>query len=99
MWQFPDLPGKLSAEQVLERLESQGVTVRDVLRTVEKNHIFTHVEWHMMGYEVILPIGAIANMAANGEKNGMNELFLAPRDEIDDRYAVPTAYRAYRPYM
>ena len=50
LWEFPHLPGKLTAEQVLSHLEAQGTQVTDIEKTAEKVHIFTHKEWHMTGY-------------------------------------------------
>ena len=49
LWEFPHLDGKHTVEDVLNCLEKQGVTVLDVEKTLEKTHIFTHMEWHMTG--------------------------------------------------
>lgn len=46
MWQFPEMPGLLELEQVLEALDG----VKEVYRQTEKNHIFTHIEWRMRGF-------------------------------------------------
>ena len=93
------LDGKQSVETVRTFLSEQGVTPLYLTPLEDAKHIFTHVEWHMTGFEVILPTGAFEKMSADGAKNGLDALFLAPRNEIDESYAVPTAYRAYRPYM
>ena len=93
------LDGIRSTDEVRAFLKTCGVTPLYLTPLERAKHIFTHVEWHMVGFEVILDTGDFAKMLQNGEKNGMDALFLAPRDEIDRCYAVPTAYRAYRPYM
>ncbi len=49
LWEFPHLDGKRSVEEVLAFLDAQGITALEVEKTVEKTHIFTHVEWHMTG--------------------------------------------------
>ena len=49
LWEFPHLDGRLSVEQVLTHMEAQGIDVLDVEKTVDKTHIFTHIEWHMTG--------------------------------------------------
>lgn len=49
LWEFPHLDGKHAVEEVLAHLEAQGVSVLDVEKTVEKTHVFTHIEWHMTG--------------------------------------------------
>ena len=45
----------------------------------------------MVGFEVIIP--------EDGMDFVPSELFFAPREEIDVQYALPSAYRAYRPFM
>ena len=49
LWEFPHLDGSLTAAQVLDYLEQQGIEALDMEKTVEKIHIFTHVQWHMTG--------------------------------------------------
>ncbi|MBQ9968693.1 MAG: A/G-specific adenine glycosylase [Oscillospiraceae bacterium] len=49
LWEFPHLDGRRTVEEVLEQLEAQGLPVLEVEKTVEKTHIFTHIEWHMTG--------------------------------------------------
>ncbi len=93
------LEGTQSEQDVRVFLSDSGIVPLYLTPLGEAKHVFTHVEWHMTGFEVILPMGAFVKMTANGAKNGTKDLFLAPRDEIDAHYAVPTAYRAYRPYM
>ena len=50
LWQFPNVPGKLTDAQALEQTEQWGIRVEEVEKSVERVHIFTHVEWHMKGY-------------------------------------------------
>ncbi len=77
LWELPSLPGKMEAEAVKKQFAGAEVTpLRDA------KHIFTHIEWHMTGYEVALP----------READGYT---WATYEEIQERYAIPTAYRAY----
>ncbi len=102
LFEPPCLAGKLPAGEMRVRLAAWGIEPLYLTPLEESKHIFTHIEWHMVGFEVILPEGALqatANIPSNGVENPFAELFLAPREEIDEKYAVPTAYRAYRPYM
>ena len=82
MWEFPSLPGRLSAESVRAALEERGLSVQDVRPCGEAKHIFTHVEWHMTGYFVNL-----------SEQSGEYEWKTAA--EICANYAIPTALKAY----
>ena len=87
--------GALTAHQVADLLTAAGLTVLHVGELGGAKHIFTHLEWHMTGFEVILD----EKSAETGIKKLDNALFFAPRHEIDDGYAVPTAYGAYRAFM
>ena len=79
MWQFPETPGTLELEQALQIL---GVEVKEVYRQVEKNHIFTHIEWKMRGFYLEIR-----------EKSGKYQWF-SP-DEIEQSAALPTAFRQF----
>lgn len=85
------LSGHRSPEEVISALADLGISPLRITPLEASKHIFTHLEWHMTGFEILLD-----------EENASRlpqELFLAPREEIDTVYALPSAYRAYRPYM
>ena len=50
LWQFPHVPGHLDTTEAVAAAEGLGLTAWDVLRSVERKHIFTHIEWKMRGY-------------------------------------------------
>ncbi len=82
LWQFPDVPGKLELPEALATLEDLGIHPRQVLRQVEKTHIFTHIQWDMRGIclEVVEPGGDFTWLTAA---------------EIEESTALPTAYRQF----
>ena len=82
LWQFPDVAGKLTAEQAISHVEEMGLKPRDIYRQVEKKHIFTHIEWHMTGVYV-----EVAEPA--GEFSWFTEA------QIEEQAALPTAYRQF----
>ncbi|MBQ4087248.1 MAG: A/G-specific adenine glycosylase [Clostridia bacterium] len=50
LWEFPNTKGLLCKEDAAAYLEQKGVKPKDILLSVLRNHIFTHVEWTMNGY-------------------------------------------------
>ena len=82
LWQFPHVPGHLDTTEAVAAAEGMGLTVRDVLRSVERKHIFTHIEWKMRGYylEVSQCGGDFAWRTA---------------EEIRRDAALPTAFRQF----
>ncbi len=83
------LQGNLTADEVATVLASLGLSPLRIAPLGNAKHVFTHIEWYMTGYEVILE---------DGDKLPQ-DCFLAPRDEIEGQFALPSAYRFYRPFM
>ena len=79
LWQFPELPGLLELDDAMKALD---LPVREVYRQVEKNHIFTHIEWKMRGFYL--------------ETSEQNEKYTwLSADQIQAEAALPTAYRQF----
>lgn len=90
MYEFPNLPGQLKEEEVLDQVRGFGLMPLHIRRLTEAKHIFSHVEWHMTGYAV-----RVASLdASSGE-----DLLLVPVNEIRARYPVPSAFEAYADYI
>ena len=49
LWEFPHVSGKLELEAALVQLEAWGAVPEEIERSVERTHIFTHVQWEMRG--------------------------------------------------
>ncbi len=82
LWQFPDVPGKLELQAALEHLQSRGIRVRQVWRMLEKTHVFTHIQWDMVGFYLEV------SEAAEG-------FTWLTAQQIEDSAALPTAYRQF----
>lgn len=87
MYEFPCLEGHLTGRQVLEYLKEEGLSVLKIEPLQSSKHIFTHKEWHMIGYAV-----KVDELAEN--KNSGNMIFVE-QQEAKERYPIPSAYRAY----
>ncbi len=96
LWEFPCLDGFADEADVRAYLAEVGLTVATdsdgekpgaVVALPEAKHLFSHIEWRMRGYcvEVSAPAGAVADWV------------LVPRRALDETYALPSAYAAYRP--
>ncbi len=82
LWQFPNVPGRLELHQALQEVEKMGLKPKDILRQVEKKHIFTHIQWDMCGVymEVEKPEGDFVWRSAQ---------------QIHQEDALPTAFRQF----
>ena len=86
---FPNVEGKLSMDEVTEYSKTIGLMPVRVQELPEAKHIFSHIEWHMTGYEVIVD-----------ELEKTNEegfLFIHP-EEIKKEYSIPSAFEKYTGY-
>ena len=79
LWQFPEFPGILDVENGISLLD---MPVRSIHRQLEKNHIFTHIEWKMRCFYLDI-----------AEKSDNFQWFTA--EEIANFTALPTAYRQF----
>ena len=78
----------LQEQQVLEQVKEWGLSPLRILPLAGAKHIFSHVEWHMTGYEVVVD---------ELEKNCSEEMIFAAKDEIQKKYSIPSAFEAYLP--
>ena len=82
LWQFPNVPGHLGMDDALNTVRSWGMEPKDILRQVERNHIFTHIRWEMR-----------ANFL---EVREIDDRFVwMTGDEIEKNAALPTAFRQF----
>ena len=82
LWQLPDVPGKLETAEALRQAEQWGVHPTGILKTAERTHIFTHVQWDLRG--VWLTCAAEAPQFTWADENALQH-------EI----GLPTAYRQF----
>ncbi len=82
LWQFPNLSGKLDTTQALEAAQAMGLRPREVLREVERKHIFTHIQWNMKG--IYLEVSELCDNF---------QWFTA--EEINSHTALPTAFKQF----
>ena len=83
LWEFPNVPGCLSAQAALEQAAARGCKPRELERSLGKTHIFTHIQWEMTGYYI--------------DCDAEPEIFLwADAARLDRDISLPTAFRQFR---
>ena len=87
MYEFPNIEGHLSEKEVLVWLKEIGLSVIRIEPLTESRHIFTHKEWHMIGYSVRV------DELDRGDTN--SGLIFVEQNEAKDKYPIPSAYSAY----
>lgn len=94
LWEFPGQEGHLTPEQVSTGLQDLGVICGDTPAGIEllgkAKHVFSHVEWHMIGYGVRL--SAITDQLRD---TGV----FSSLKELRDIYSIPSAFSFYLDYL
>lgn len=90
LYELPNVDGHLTRKQVIEYSNSIGLSPIHIKKAENAKHIFSHVEWHMTGYEIKVD---------ELEKNCSEEMIFARKDEIKEKYPIPSAFEAYMRYV
>lgn len=87
LWEFPSLDGHLTLAQIRTYMEEKGVACTAVHRLKSGRHIFSHVEWHMKGYRLVIPENEIQDIVPG--------LVWVERGELKKQYAIPVAFHSF----
>lgn len=52
LYEFPNVEGHLSEEALPEALSALKLPIVSIRKAPDAKHIFTHLEWHMIGYDI-----------------------------------------------
>ena len=82
LWEFPHISGKSDISYVITEVEKIGLKPKELIRQVEKKHIFTHIEWQMSG--VYMEV-----------KECCGDFVWMDATKINEEAALPTAFRQF----
>ena len=80
LWELPNVDGHLTEEDAIAQCSAWGAAPREMRRTVERKHIFTHITWEMRG--IFLECAEMPD----------DFLWVTP-EELESVYSLPTAFR------
>ena len=104
LYEFPNETGELSSDDALGKAESMGLMPLRIKKLSAAKHIFSHVEWHMTGYEILVaPSGFpdagelqdAGDLSHTKENVKENPLIFATPEMIESKYPVPSAFEKY----
>lgn len=82
LWELPNVEGKLAAAQALLFAEKAGCEPAELLKSVERVHVFTHIIWRMRCYYIVC-------------KEKSPEFVWADAERRKTDVALPTAFRMF----
>lgn len=83
LYELPNVEGHLLPEELAEALALAPDMIANVKELPAAKHVFSHVEWHMIGYYVWL------------KKNIPDGYLAIEKEQIFADYALPNAFHAY----
>jgi len=105
LYELPNIEGHLSQEEALSYVKELGVSPIRIQKLAEAKHIFSHVEWQMKGYAVLIEEpevpGEEDSRDVDWRKNSLKEdaLIYVEAATSEKQYAIPAAFAAYAKYM
>ncbi len=89
LYQLPNLIGHLNEDEALRYAISLGLDPVRIQSLPPSKHVFTHLEWHMIAYRLLL-----------SDMSVCPESWLSVTEEqLKKEYALPTAFSAYLPHL
>lgn len=104
LYEFPNETGELSSDDALGKAESMGLMPLRIKKLSAAKHIFSHVEWHMTGYEILVApsefpeddgVQDAGDLSHTKENVKENPLIFATPEMIESKYPVPSAFEKY----
>ncbi|MEZ3436698.1 MAG: A/G-specific adenine glycosylase [Lachnospiraceae bacterium] len=86
LYELPGTEGHLTPDEVTAYCKEIGLMPVQIRSLGEAKHIFSHIEWHMTGYVVLVD--------ELEKTNKKDYLFVRP-EEIKETYPIPSAFERY----
>ncbi len=90
LYELPSIEGHLARGEVIDHCKKIGLMPIKVDRMDDSKHIFSHVEWKMIGYEIRVD---------ELEKACEEDMIFIEPAEIQQKYPIPTAFESYMKYL
>lgn len=86
LYELPNVEGHLTEEEALAYSKKIGLAPLHIKELGEAKHIFSHVEWHMIGYAIKVD---------ELEKSCTEKMLFIHPEEVEKEYPIPSAFEKY----
>jgi A/G-specific adenine glycosylase len=94
LYELPNISGHLTRREIKTFFSHHHIPVNRITSLPPAHHIFTHIEWYMIGFDIQL----IANDAERLLTNeAFRSSFWASKEELASKYSIPTAFQYFLP--
>ena len=96
LYELPNVEGRYSQNEIVQLVKDMHLSPIRVQKLEDTKHIFSHIEWQMEGYAVLVEE---AGFDTEAEKMAENHLIFVDAEKSQENYAIPSAFAAYAKYM
>ncbi len=100
LWELPNVEGRLTVEELNDKLKELGVVDYEIELLGKAKHIFSHIEWHMLGYHIVIKNktdNIRPNVSDAGElSRSLEEYSWMTTSKLKEDIALPTAFEYYK---
>lgn len=90
LYELPNVEGHLTEDEALAYCKQIGLSPLRIQKLEDGKHIFSHVEWQMIGYCIRVD---------ELEKSCREKMLFIHPEEIQAEYPIPAAFETYVKYM
>lgn len=80
LYEFPNIDASMNLNEIKNYLKQNDILYENITSMGEYKHIFTHLEWNMIGYAIFL------------KKKTEGKYIWATLEELSSTYSLPTAF-------
>ncbi|MFA6850839.1 MAG: A/G-specific adenine glycosylase [Selenomonadaceae bacterium] len=99
LWELPNIDGHLTPFQLSAVLAQKGLQPVSIKELSPAKHVFSHIEWQMIGYSIHLSETIIREnplpYTTQKHVEPLSPLFWVTAAELNSVYSVPTAFKHY----
>lgn len=95
LYEFPNHLGHFTENETLRFVREMGYAPLRIRPLPPSVHIFSHVEWHMIAYDLLVEEEAFATKEQKA-RAAKEKLFFVDAAEQQEKYALPSAFAAYK---
>lgn len=90
LYELPNVEGHLSLQDVIAVAKKMGLIPIRVTECENSKHIFSHIEWDMVAYEIRVD---------ELEQSCKQKYIFEEPNVIEEKYTIPAAFKAYTKYL
>ena len=95
MWELPNCSGFLAEKSALQQAAVWDTHPLELRASVQRSHIFTHVEWQMLCYCLDCGPAAASPAPADVQAVPAGQLIWVSPERLQTEIALPSAFRQF----